>query len=681
MLNIKKTSPTRFKKVSTTVKAPLYKIRHMQFPELKPARITTSGIKFEMLRRLTGSPKVDISVEPKEGKYLVYHPTPNFISNDGSALAQLSVLAFLHNKGTTAADLDKVIFEYKKGSQTVKKVVVLPSDQLIIEPGYVWGWQNSRPYHEPGDIIFLQDSFPDKLIMSYYFKNYISPIKVTKSLKAYSKGFALPFNSKDLATDEYFTGYSMHGGGDQVFAYDLGAKAYENKAWRDLLPGKDGTQNSHFRIWGKLVYAMADGEVIHFLNDCPNNPKPDGSDEGMKKQKDKYWGSYEYGGGGNHFYIRHNDVVALYAHLQKGSLNSKFLKKGAKVKKGDFLGKAGNSGNSSGPHLHVHIKTYKSDDKPEDGFFRPLLFKNGYVIGMENYPTPKSNVNWSKLNNQGIPGLKGKACFIWPSDKHPYCTYPANWGEVCRFGVSANLYQKEFDKVWTCGYYPVWVDAYNVGGNTYFNVIFRRSHGLQWVARHNMDGKKYQTEFNKWSKAGYRLININSYFFKGKINYAAVWIKDKSISYFAYHGKKLSWHESKFKEHSKGGWVPINVSCVAVGSQIYVTALWEKKTTGGFYLRPVMTLQQYKEAFKQYSDKQGFKVAYLDGFVYKGKPMLSGIWYKNIPNYNSWWAKHYLNAGKFQQEYNTQLKNGYLTRCIAGYSDGGVQRFEGVWSK
>ncbi|MBZ0098744.1 MAG: hypothetical protein K8F30_06650, partial [Taibaiella sp.] len=149
----------------------------------------------------------------------------------------------------------------------------------------------------------------------------------------------------------------------------------------------------------------------------------------------------------------------------------------------------------------------------------------------------------------------------------------------------------------------------------------------------------------------------------------------------AYHGRTLAWHESNFQKHWKAGWVPTNVSCVHTGGQTYVTALWEKKNTGGFYLRPDMTLQEFGDAFKQYTDKEKFKLVYLDAYIKGGKPRLSGIWYKNQPNYNSWWEKYHLSANQFQAEYNSMLNNGYLTRCIAGYSDGGTARFEGIWSK
>jgi len=94
-----------------------------------------------------------------------------------------------------------------------------------------------------------------------------------------------------------------------------------------------------------------------------------------------------------------------------------------------------------------------------------------------------------------------------------------------------------------------------------------------------------------------------------------------------------------------------------------------------------MTLKQYNDYFKDYSEKQGFKVVYLNGYTLNGVPMLSGIWHKNAPDYNSWWAKHHLTAAGYQTEFNNLTGQGYLTRCVTGYADGNTMRFEGVWAK
>ena len=43
---------------------------------------------------------------------------------------------------------------------------------------------------------------------------------------------------------------------------------------------------------------------------------------------------------------------AMYAHLRQGSVA---VKAGDRVRRGDVLGRLGNSGNSTEPHLHFHV--------------------------------------------------------------------------------------------------------------------------------------------------------------------------------------------------------------------------------------------------------------------------------------------------------------------------------------
>src|SRR6266849_1776311 len=45
-------------------------------------------------------------------------------------------------------------------------------------------------------------------------------------------------------------------------------------------------------------------------------------------------------------------ALAPYAHLQRANVK---VTAGSKVKSGDLLGKVGNTGNTSAPHLHFHV--------------------------------------------------------------------------------------------------------------------------------------------------------------------------------------------------------------------------------------------------------------------------------------------------------------------------------------
>lgn len=66
----------------------------------------------------------------------------------------------------------------------------------------------------------------------------------------------------------------------------------------------------------------------------------------------------EFGGGyGQYVYIEHvingQTVVSVYAHMQR---NSSPLRVGETIAVGDFIGLVGNTGTSTGPHLHLEIR-------------------------------------------------------------------------------------------------------------------------------------------------------------------------------------------------------------------------------------------------------------------------------------------------------------------------------------
>ena len=68
--------------------------------------------------------------------------------------------------------------------------------------------------------------------------------------------------------------------------------------------------------------------------------------------------SAEFGGGyGQFVYIEHNingqSVISVYAHMRR---NSSPLRVGDTVRVGDFIGLVGNTGTSTGPHLHLEIR-------------------------------------------------------------------------------------------------------------------------------------------------------------------------------------------------------------------------------------------------------------------------------------------------------------------------------------
>src|SRR5262249_43777475 len=76
--------------------------------------------------------------------------------------------------------------------------------------------------------------------------------------------------------------------------------------------------------------------------------------------------------------------------------------------------------------------------------------------------------------------------------------------EVVRSQVPASSYQAVFERFANSGYRPVWVDGYDVNGQTFYNAVFRPADGVEWVARHGLTSAQYQAEFDAQVRAGFR---------------------------------------------------------------------------------------------------------------------------------------------------------------------------------
>ncbi len=101
----------------------------------------------------------------------------------------------------------------------------------------------------------------------------------------------------------------------------------------------DGSKNADFYAFGLPVLAPADGVVTDVITGVRDNSP--GSMNPIFA-------------GGNAVVIRHQEnEVSVLAHFQQGSI---CVKPGERVKRGQVLGRCGNSGNSSEAHIHFHVQ-------------------------------------------------------------------------------------------------------------------------------------------------------------------------------------------------------------------------------------------------------------------------------------------------------------------------------------
>jgi hypothetical protein len=106
----------------------------------------------------------------------------------------------------------------------------------------------------------------------------------------------------------------------------------------------DPLNNKNYLCYGQRVYAVADGVITKMKDGIPENT-PDPTRRAVEITLDTV--------AGNHVIEQIGEgMFATFAHLQPGSLR---VKLGDHVRQGQVLGLLGNSGNSTGPHLHFQI--------------------------------------------------------------------------------------------------------------------------------------------------------------------------------------------------------------------------------------------------------------------------------------------------------------------------------------
>jgi hypothetical protein len=146
----------------------------------------------------------------------------------------------------------------------------------------------------------------------------------------------------------------------QRFALDIVALSFLGTRASGIYPKRLGA----FRIFARPVHSPCQGTVTAVVDGLP-----DALPGHMDRQNPA----------GNHIVIQYadSDIYIGLAHLMKGSV---LVRPADRVRPGQLLARAGNSGNSSEPHLHLHAKRGGDAQSMLDGDGVPTRFGGRWLI-------------------------------------------------------------------------------------------------------------------------------------------------------------------------------------------------------------------------------------------------------------------------------------------------------------
>src|SRR3954471_3705785 len=304
------------------------------------------------------------------------------------------------------------------------------------------------------------------------------------SLAPFARAFNFPLNDSDLPKNTYWGNFERtdstshhHGDLPQYYAYDLLGYKFDSssKQWVTRPAESDPTKNASYYAWNRRLRAIGNGTIIECRRSLPDNTP--GTPDPAHRFGNAVWIKLDTG-----------EVVA-YAHTKQFSIPTSICPtesvsladaatpvhaQAVRVYAGEVIGRIGNTGNTSEPHVHMQLVANPPFDEDDtyslSGPGLPLNF-DGYRTRSRDGLTQGSGFDWVDVpRGQGavLPdfGLLQPHVCGWnppaPGLKSATLT-----------GLSEKCFQVRFDDAVAAGYLPIAIDGYTIAGKALFNALLR----------------------------------------------------------------------------------------------------------------------------------------------------------------------------------------------------------------
>lgn len=319
----------------------------------------------------------------------VYEPTAPVLGSDSKYHLLYGLM--LTNASSNPITIEKIeILDYYQNASTIKiykeddlKPFLKHLDSSIAE--------NSTLEKDSSRVLFISLEFESKEKLPKAIIHKLSINSHAKAESKYPKSISYEAGSFCLCMKEplvispplkgngwtIFNGCCSFGGAHQTTLIPVNGVLFNSQRFavdfmklddHDRLVEGDPAVPENWHCYDEKIYAVADGTVISVLDGVPDQPPgslPERSSITIKNIT------------GNHVILQLNETTyALFAHIKNGSIK---VKTGEKVSRGSEIGRIGNSGNTSAPHLHLHLGNTSS---PLGSSPLPFVFDSFKVVGI-----------------------------------------------------------------------------------------------------------------------------------------------------------------------------------------------------------------------------------------------------------------------------------------------------------
>jgi CubicO group peptidase (beta-lactamase class C family) len=187
------------------------------------------------------------------------------------------------------------------------------------------------------------------------------------------------------------------------------------------------------------------------------------------------------------------------------------------------------------------------------------------------------------------------------------------------------------------GYRLIDQEAYQLGSLWYYASVFIQNvEALDWISYVDQTSSEFAILFDRYSEAGYLMIDVDAYNTSAGMRYAAVWVKNsEGLSWYEYRDMTSDEFAIKFDE-LKGTHRMIDVESYNFGGVQFYAGIWVENANGrGWAEWRDMTAKSFGDKWIQLRDA-GYRLIDFEAYPTNDGWRYAGVWRQNSDRPN--WA-------------------------------------------
>lgn len=255
-----------------------------------------------------------------------------------------------------------------------------------------------------------------------------------------------------------------------------------------------------------------------------------------------------------------------------------------------------------------------------------------------------------------------------------------NTGWLAKRDLTPSAYQQFLNDSSRKGYRPSDVEIW-ANGDTKRYAITMVKDGKSAVLKTSLDNDAFKAQWADMNRKGYRLVDQESYSFKGKQYYGGLWIKNSPfIPWRSHRNQTLASFKTAFDKNRSDGYMPIDVEAYKINGTRYYSSIWVQNKGYAWRLNKAVSAANISSFLTQIR-REGKRVIDFNSYVENGQTMYAVIAAKDNRRAN--WEHRVVRSLK-SNDFNNKVKSyfdlGYRLDSYDFIRKNGTFYYSGVFS-